>query len=117
MKLPGFQEAAVHVLSNMAMADTVDYGMQERQQAQPLDDPEVLARKAASLDQQRSRFRRALGAQDDVPEIEPALAVCLAASWSKHQTYCCRALHAAHQLSLGLMLLWLRLLPNSCITV
>ena len=57
--------------------------VQERQQAQPLDDPELLARKAASLDQQRSRFRRALGAQDDVPEIEPALAVCLAATWSK----------------------------------
>ena len=48
---------------------------QGRQQAPPLDDPEVLARKAASLDQQRSRFRRALGAQDDVPELEPASAV------------------------------------------
>lgn len=49
--------------------------VQGRQQAQPLDDPEVLARKAASLDQQRSRFRRALGAQEDVPEVEPAFAV------------------------------------------
>lgn len=76
VRLQGFKLASLHVFSNMAMADIVDYEMQERQQAQPLDDPEVLARKAASLDQQRSRFRRALGAQDDVPEIEPALAVC-----------------------------------------
>lgn len=44
---------------------------QGRQQAEPREDPEVLARKAASLDLQRSRFRRALGADD---EMEPTAA-------------------------------------------
>lgn len=54
-------------------------GVQGRQQAEPREDPEVLARKAASLDLQRSRFRRALGADD---EMEPTAAVCSAASCS-----------------------------------
>ena len=46
--------------------------MQGGQQAEPLEDPEVLARKAASLEFQRSRFRRALGADD---EVEPTAMV------------------------------------------
>ena len=37
----------------------------DRQHAQEVADPELLARKAASLDQQRSRFRRALGGDDE----------------------------------------------------
>lgn len=39
---------------------------QRARQSGPFEDPEVLARKAASLDLQRSRFRRALGADDEV---------------------------------------------------
>lgn len=37
----------------------------EGQPAPEIADPELLARKAASLDQQRSRFRRALGSDDE----------------------------------------------------
>lgn len=41
---------------------------QRQEVRQPREDPEILARKAASLDLQRSRFRRALGAEEDSPD-------------------------------------------------
>ena len=75
IQLAGLKQRPVTVVNIMMMAYSVVCQVQERQQAQPLDDPDVLARKAANLDQQRSRFRRALGAQEDVDEIEPAFAV------------------------------------------
>ena len=52
---------------------------QGARRVQPQEDPEVLARKAASLEQQRSRFRRALGGEEDVPAMEPALEACACA--------------------------------------
>ena len=42
--------------------------MQRQEVRQSKEDPEVLARKAASLDLQRSRFRRALGGEEDLPD-------------------------------------------------
>ncbi len=49
----------------------------------PQEDPEVLARKAASLDMQRNRFRRALGGEEDEDEAPPDMPVsvrCTSAS-------------------------------------
>ena len=39
------------------------------------EDPELLARKAASLDMQRNRFRRALGGEEDEDEAPPDMPV------------------------------------------
>ena len=44
----------------------------------PLEDPEVLARKAASLDMQRNRFRRALGGEEDEAPADVPFSVCFA---------------------------------------
>jgi len=49
----------------------------------PQEDPELLARKAASLDMQRNRFRRALGGEEDeAPPDMPVLVRCTSASGS-----------------------------------
>ncbi|DBA89722.1 hypothetical protein WJX79_009084 [Trebouxia sp. C0005] len=52
-------------------------------QAVPQEDPELLARKAASLDMQRNRFRRALGGEEDeAPPDVPVLVASTSASTS-----------------------------------
>ncbi len=45
--------------------------LQRGKQAVAQEDPELLARKAASLDMQRNRFRRALGGEEDEEEAPP----------------------------------------------
>lgn len=57
--------------------------LQRGKQAAPQEDPELLARKAASLDMQRNRFRRALGGEEDeAPPDMPISVRCTSASGS-----------------------------------
>ncbi|DBB12086.1 hypothetical protein WJX82_003916 [Trebouxia sp. C0006] len=51
---------------------------QRGKQAAPQEDPELLARKAASLDMQRNRFRRALGGEED--EAPPDMPISVAST-------------------------------------
>ena len=49
--------------------------LQRGKQAVAQEDPEVLARKAVSLDMQRNRFRRALGGEEEEDEAPPDMPV------------------------------------------